>query len=276
MKIKIKELPYEQVIALPKKKAIVPKKISMFFRLLLLVVSSFDLFKVRFKAKYIRMDKLSRKEPCLVLMNHSSFIDLEIAARVLFPRKFNIICTQDGFIGKNWLMRQIGCIPTKKFITDARLVRNMIYAVRKLKSSVVMYPEAGYTLDGKATVLPKMLGKCLKTLDVPVVMIRTFGAFTREPLYNGLQSRRIKVTAEVECILSKEDIKLKSVDELNELLKEQFSFDGFRWQQENEIRISEAFRADYLNRVLYRCPHCMNENMEGKGIIVKAVVRFTS
>ena len=266
MKIKTIEMSYEQVLALPKQKPFAPKKVSLFFRLLLLIVSAFDLFRVKFKCRKINMDRLGKKEPCLILMNHSSFIDLEIAATVLFPRRFNIICTSDGFIGKNWLMRQIGRIPTKKFITDARLVRNMIYTVKKLKSSVVMYPEAGYTLDGTATVLPKMLGKCLKTLDVPVVMIRTFGAFTREPLYNGLQPRRVKVSAEMEYILSREDIKQRSVDELNDILAKEFSFDNFRWQQENKVVVNEDFRADYLNRVLYKCPHCMAESMSGEGI----------
>ena len=55
--------------------------------------------------------------------------------------------------------------------------------------------------------------------------------------------------------------------QINDLLKEKFSFDNFRWQQENGIKIDEPFRADYLNRVLYKCPHCMTEGKtEGKGV----------
>ena len=71
------------------------------------------------------MDKLGRKEPCLYLMNHSSFIDLKIVATILYPRRFNIVMTSDGFVGKRWLMRSLGCIPTNKFVTDTALVRNM-------------------------------------------------------------------------------------------------------------------------------------------------------
>jgi hypothetical protein len=98
-------------------------------------------------------------------------------------------------------------------------------------------------------------------------MIKTFGAFSRDPLYNCLQRRKVKVSATMEYILSPEDIKEKSVDELNGILKEQFTFDGFRWQQENGIKITENFRADGLNRVLYKCPHCLSEGkMEGKGV----------
>ena len=46
-----------------------------------------------------------------------------------------------------------------------------------------------------------------------------------------------------------------------------FDFDQFRWQQENKIQIAEKFRADGLNRVLYKCPHCHAEGkMQGQGI----------
>lgn len=75
------------------------------------------------------MDKLDKDEPCLVLMNHSSFIDLKIAIRLLCTRPFHIICTSDGFVGKRWLMRSLGCIPARKFMTDVTLVRDMVYAV---------------------------------------------------------------------------------------------------------------------------------------------------
>lgn len=111
------------------------------------------------------------------------------------------------------------------------------------------------------------MGKCLKMFGVPVVMIRTHGAFARDPLYNCLQQRKVDVSAEMEYLLSPADIAEKSEEELNAILSAQFSFDHFRWQQENRVKIDEPFRADGLNRVLYKCPHCLSEgNMEGKGI----------
>ena len=190
------------------------------------------------------MEKLRKKEPCLILMNHSCFNDFEVASTLLYPRPFNIVTTSDGFVGKNWLMRQIGCIPTQKFVTDVTLVRDITYTVRKLKSSVLMYPEASYSFDGTATTLPESLGALLKMLKVPVVMIETSGAFSRNPLYNNLQIRKVGIEAEMRYVLSPEEIASKSVDELNAILREQFSFDGFRWQQENKVKIDESFRAD--------------------------------
>lgn len=259
MKIKVKNMRYEDVLALPKEKYQKPIKPHWIFRLVLRIASVLDLIAVGFQYRKIGMDKIGKREPCLVLMNHSSFIDLEIAATLLFPRPFNIVCTSDGFVGKSWLMRLIGCIPTKKFVSDPKLVRDMLYAVKELKSSVLMYPEASYSFDGTATPLPESIGRCIKMLGVSVVMIRTYGAFSRDPLYNGLRRRKVKVSADMECVLSPGEIVEKSPQEINEIINRCFDFDNFRWQQENEIRIPENFRAEGLNRVLYKCPHCMAE-----------------
>ncbi len=267
MKIRTKNMAYEKVLELPPYKHRKPVKQWAVLRKIVQLLAAFELLGVRFQCNYIGMEKLGKDEPCLILMNHSSFIDLEIIGKIFANRPYQIVCTMDGFVGKNLLMRLLGCIPTRKFIMDATLVKDMVYAVRELKSSIVMYPEASYSFDGTATPLPESLAKCLKLLKVPVVMVRTYGAFHRDPLYNGLQKRKVRVTADVEYLLSPEDIVEKSANELNQVLQSKFDFDHFRWQQEKRILIREKFRADGLNRVLYKCPACLTEGkMVGEGI----------
>ena len=64
-----------------------------------------------------------------------------------------------------------------------------------------------------------------------------------------------------------EEIREKSVEEIDALVNEQFAFDAFQWQYENKIEITEDFRADGLNRILYKCPVCGAEGEnEGKGV----------
>lgn len=267
MKIKTAKMGYEEVLALPAPLHEKPVRQRLLFRIILLLLSVWDLWMTGFTFRTKGLEKLAKKEPCLVLMNHSSFIDLKIAARLLISRPFHVICTSDGFVGKRWLMRLIGCIPTRKFMMDVTLVRDMVYVVRELKASILMFPEASYSFDGTQTPLPESLGKCLKLLKVPVVMIRTNGAFARDPLYNNLQLRKVRVSAEVEYLLSPEEIEKKSAQELNDILREKFTFDYFRWQQENRVAVREPFRADGLNRMLYKCPHCKTEGqMTGQGI----------
>ncbi len=267
MKIKTQKLSYSQAIArqnLPHRKPLRPNRV---LQTLIRWVSQPDLASVDFTFEKHGMDRIDPKEPCLILMNHSSFIDLEIAFRAFYPKRFAIVCTNDAFVGKQWLMRLIGCIPTRKFVNDITLIRDMEYMLKRKRTSVLMYPEASYSFDGTATPLPRKMGVLLKKLGVPVVMVRTYGAFARDPLYNGLQKRQVKVSADVTCLATGEEIREKSVAQLDALLDDAFTFDNFAWQQENGVLITEPFRADGLNRILYRCPHCGAEGKtEGRGI----------
>ena len=267
MKIKVIEKPYEEVMAMKPFKNRRPERQGVFWRWLLKTLSAPELKKVSFHVEKNGMERLGKDEPALYLMNHSSFIDLKIASTVIYPRPFHIVCTLDGFVGKENLLRKIGCIPTRKFKTDTALVRDMVHTVENLKESILLYPEASYTFDGTATPLPESIGKAVKMLGVPVVMIRTYGAFLRDPLYNNLQIRDVKVTADMEYVLSSEEVKEKSVEDINAIIGKRFEFDNFRIQKEQGIKVTEPFRADHLDRVLYKCPHCMTEGrMKGEGI----------
>ena len=259
MKIKVIEKSYKDVMELSVPKHKKPKKIDLFFRTLIKLLSVFKLKKHHVKYNEVGMDRIGKKQPCLVLMNHSSFVDMEIAANYLYPRPFSTICTTDGFVGMSWLMHTIGCIPTPKFVSDISLIKDMSYALNELKSNVLMYPEACYSFDGTSSTLSEGLGKLVKLLGVPVVTMITHGAFTREPLYNMLKQRNVDISVDVTYLITPEELNELSDDEINEKIHAAFSFDAFKWQKENEVKVSNPDRADGLERVLYKCPHCLHE-----------------
>ena len=273
MKIKIIDKPYREVIKEYEErhdKHKKPKRPNILFRTLMRLLAVPDMLATHFKVTRIGMDRLKKGQNAFYLMNHSSFIDMEIVATLLYPKPFNIVATTDGFVGKDWLMREIGCIPTKKFVNDVTLIRDVMHASRKLRSNIVLFPEAGYSFDGTSTVLPESVGDFVKLLGIPLVMIRTYGAFARDPLYNNLQKRKVHVSATVEYLLSPEEAKTMSGKEIYELICRNLSFDSFLWQQKKHIKIDEPFRADGLERILYKCPHCMAENAtEGHGTTVE-------
>lgn len=269
MKIATKQISFAAAMAKKRPAHKKPLRPSILLATLIRILSIFDLAPTGFSYTAEGMEKLGKKEPCLILMNHSSFIDLKIASRIFYPRRYGVVSTTDSFVGfcMPLLMRLIGCIPTQKFVTDVRLIKDMEYMLKEKKASVLMYPEAGYSFDGTATTLPRKMGVLLKKLGVPVVTVITEGAFARDPLYNCLQKRKVKVSARVKLLATAEEIKTMTVSQLDGLIDEAFSFDGFRWQQENKIKIDEPFRADGLHRILYKCPHCGAEGKtEGKGI----------
>ena len=268
MKTVTKKSTYEKVMGMQRTKHRKPLRPLFLIQILIRLLSFYDLLPTKFTYDKHGMEKIGKKEPCLILMNHSSFIDLEIASHIFFPKRYGIVTTSDSFVGPimRWLMPLLGCIPTQKFVSDVSLIRDIQYMLKEKKTSVLMYPEASYSFDGTATPLPRKMGILLKKLGVPVVTVITQGAFARQPLYNGLKKRKVKVHADVTCLFTAEDLKAMSVAELDKKLDEAFGFDNFRWQQENKVVIDEPFRADGLNRILYKCPHCNAEGKtEGKG-----------
>lgn len=268
MKIKTISMPFDKVMALPRPAHKHPLKPSAILRAVARISSFSDLRDVGFTYASEHMEKAGNG-PWLILMNHSSFLDLEIATKILRNKHYNIICTSDGLVGKESLLRHLGCIPTQKFVTDFTLISDIKFALSKNHTSVLMYPEASYSFDGTATPLPRKLGILFKRLNVPVVMITAYGSFTRDPLYNNLQKRKVKVSAKIECLLSADEIQSKSIDEIDTILDRAFSFDYFRWQSDNGVETDEPFRADDLNRILFRCPVCGTEGkLTGKGTLL--------
>jgi 1-acyl-sn-glycerol-3-phosphate acyltransferase len=258
-------------MALPRPRYQKPKKPNIFWRTLIRILCFFGMMGTGFRYETEGMEKLGRKEPCLILMNHTCFLDMEVAYRILYPRALNIVASNDGFIGMGgfmaWLMRTIGCVPTQKYVSDLRLVQDMQYCLKKLKTSVLMYPEAGYSFDGTSTTLPRRMGILLKKLDVPVVMIESFGLYSRNPLYNELQIRKnAKVSAKIRVLYTRQQIRQLPVDELSEGVETAFGFDHYKWQKEQGLLLDQPFRADGLHRILYKCAACGAENqMEGRG-----------
>ena len=268
MKIPTRRKTYEAVMALPKCKYHKPLRPNFLLQSVVRIASLPDLWSTNFKYTTHGMEKI-KGQPCLILMNHSCFLDLMIVSKIFYPKKYGIVCTTDGMVGMEWLMRFLGCIPTQKFVSDVSLIRDMEYMLKEKKTSVLMYPEASYSFDGTATALPRKMGVLLKKLGVPVVTIITKGAFSRQPLYNCLKKRKVQVTAEVTCMVTAEELKTKSVRELDDMLDEAFGFDHFAWQRDNKVKITDADRADGLERILYKCPHCGTEGkMTGKGISI--------
>ena len=264
MKVKVKNINYQDLDNVKKYKHQKPIKQWGVLRLLVRILSFGALLKTKFKYKLIGMEKLP-KEPMLIFANHSSFLDAKIIFKI-FKKPFNIVSAKDSFLGKKWLMRRLGCVPTHKFVNDIQLVKDIQYCLTKLKTSVVIFPEAGYSFDGTKTVLPDSLGKMVKMMKVPVVSVIIKGAFSRDPLYNNLQIRKVTASADVKLLYTKEDIANYTHSDITNKINYEFGFDQFEWQLENNIKITEKFRADELNRILYKCPYCLTEGkMVGKG-----------
>lgn len=201
------------------------------------------------------------KPPYLLLCNHNAFYDFFVASVATFPHRVNPVVAIDGYIGREWLMRKVGCICKRKFTNDLMLVRQLKRVVEHGDIASV-YPEARYSLCGTTAVLPESLGKLCKLLNVPVVTLITHGHHIDSPFWN-LKKRGTRTEAKLSLLLTKEEIKALSLEAVNAMLRDAFSYDDFAWQRENKVRVCMKTRAEGLHKVLYQCPKCKAEYRMG-------------
>ena len=209
------------------------------------------------------------RPPFILLCNHNAFMDFKVATRIIYPRRGNYVVAIDGFIGREWLLRNVGCICKRKFTPDSMLVRQLRRVLDNGDIAVV-YPEARYSLCGTTAVLPSSLGKLCKLFKVPVATLICHGHHVNSPFWN-LRDRGIAPTeADYSLVFTPEDLERLSVDEINARLVEAFQYDDFAWLREKRIPMKGGRRAEGLHKVLYQCPECGTEfEMSSKGNLLR-------
>ncbi len=212
---------------------------------------------IKYEIEKIGMEDL--RPPYFLLSNHMYFIDFQLSAMATFPHRVNNVATVDGFYRRPLLMELLGCICKRKFTTDLHLIRS-IKRVLSRGDILCMYPEARYSPIGTTAILPEALGKMIKMAGVPVVALVHHGNYLHTPFWNYRKKRKVPLKTTMTKLLTAEEVKEKSVDELNKIIKDALYYDEYEWQRENRIKIDEPYRAEGLHKVLYQCPKCKAEH----------------
>lgn len=240
-----------------------PIRQPLIFTFLLYLVSKIALIGTKYKIEKKNMEGL--KGPYILLSNHHYFIDFELSAIATFPRRVNNVATIDGYYRRPLLMELLGCICKRKFTTDLHLIKAIKRVLAK-GDVLCMYPEARYTPIGTTAILPDSLGKLVKSCKVPVVVLLHHGNYLRTPFWNFRKVRKVPLYTTMTQILTAQDVATKTADEINAAIRKAMQYDEYRWQEEQNIEITEDFRAEGLHKVLYLCPHCKAEfRMDTKG-----------
>lgn len=211
------------------------------------------------------IDMEGLQPPYILFSNHMAFIDFELAAQVTYPHRVNNVVNIDGYHRMPWLLTWIGSICTRKFINDIHLVKS-IRRVTQNGDILCMYPEARYTPIGTTSFLPDSLGRLVKMNKVPLVVVTHHGNHLYSPFWAYSNKRKVPMKTVFRQVLTAQQVQQMSADEINTVIQEAMRYDEYRYQQENGILITEAYRAEGLHKVLYQCPHCHTEfSMDSKG-----------
>ncbi len=218
------------------------------------------------RVKVEKVNTKGVKPPYILLCNHNSFYDFYIMSSLIKPHRGHFPGAVDDFIGREWVSRRIGIIPTRKFAPDISLVR-IGRKVIKNGEMYGLYAEARYSLCGITEVIPDSVGQLVKFLGVPVVTITMKGNHIYNPYWNMKSFRWfLRTEALHQQLMTAEEVKAASVEEINAKIKEALWNDDWRWQSENRVKVKKKTRAEGLDNVLYKCPACGCETkMSSKG-----------
>ncbi len=235
----------------------VPPKQNIFFMPLMWLICFILTRSGKLKINKVNMKGL--KPPYLVLGTHHAFMDFYVTPLALFPHRANYVSELEGFEAYGeWLYRQAGCLGTRKFINDLDLVKN-IQRIMKRKGILVLYPEARYANVGTSSELPASVGKLIKLLNVPVVVINMQGNYLQSPIWNLSKRKGVKLNATITQILTPKEIQDMPVDDINSIVSENMKYDEYKYQADSNMRITYKERAKGLHMPLYQCPVCEKE-----------------
>ncbi len=257
--------PEDLEIYLPKT---IPDRQNKFYKGLAYNVCRFILkFAVRGGSTIEKINMDGLKPPYILLCNHTQFADFIVSFKAVHPYNFNNIATLDGYVGMAKIMEKLGCACHRKFTTDISLIRACHKVLHEYGDILCMYPEARYSNIGTTALIPEVVGKLVKKNKVPLVVMIHHGNYLNAPFWNFKSYRKTPFHATMKQVLTAEEIENMTVEEINEVIKREMYYDEYKWQKDNNIRITEDFRAEGLNKVLYKCPHCKTEHkMNTKGI----------
>ena len=234
------------------------KKPKWYLRPIEWVGSAF--FVAQARTKFIHTNKVSYKEPALILSNHASFIDFPNVVVDMFPRKQCWVISIEEFVGREWLFKGIGGIAKRKFTSDLHMIKQIVDLIKNQRVSVVIYPEARFSIAGINEDLGEGLGRLAKACECPVIVFNQKGNFLRSPQWNKRPYRDVRVYADVTTVVTKEDALTLSAEEIQERIEQAFVYDEYRWQFDNNIKIKSKARAKNIHKILYKCPECGNEH----------------
>ena len=238
--------------------AVYPRRQLFFLTWLIYVLSKLTLSSTKYKIEKKNMENI--KGPYLMLSNHMYFVDFMLTSIGLYPKRVNNVINIDGYIGRAWLMRLVGGICTRKFSNDLHLIKSILHTLKR-GDIVGLYPEARYSACGITSYIPDSLAKLVKMAKVPVVVIIHHGNHLRSPFWNFRKTRKVPLHTTITRVLTAEQVKEMSVQEIDKVLRKEFEYDDYKYQLENNIKITEPYRAEKMNKILYQCPHCKKEHM---------------
>lgn len=211
-------------------------------------------------------EKCDIKPPYLVLANHTTDYDAFFIAKSFKDHLYFVMSDHVSSIpvaGK--LVRHlVSPIPITKSTNDPTTVRN-IYSIIKQGAPVALFPEGNKSFSGDMSKMKPSISKLAKKLEVPVVIYNITGGFFSSPRFTK-NKRKGNVHGFVKCIISPEEIKTMTDEELFSKIETNLRVNAYEIQEKEKQTFKGENLAQNIETLLYICPKCHSiSSLHGKG-----------
>ena len=216
--------------------------------------------RLRYNAKVEKFKEWEDRPYC-ILLNHVTpfdqfFVGMSVKGNIYYLATEDIFSM--GWVSDliRWL---INPIPIKKQTSDVRAVMTCLRVARE-GGSICIAPEGNRTYSGRTEYMSPAIIPMAKKMGMPILLYRLEGGYGVMPRWADAV-RRGKMRCYVSRVIMPEEYKDMTDDELYEVVKE-----GLHVNEacaDGEYRSKKS--AEYLERILYVCPHCGLSSFESHG-----------
>ncbi|MFO7612106.1 MAG: lysophospholipid acyltransferase family protein [Clostridia bacterium] len=231
-------------------------------------------YRLAYGLKVDRSGLAGLKPPYLVVAGHSCWLDYIITGVAMFPVRMNYVGAYNFYRDKTlaFVFKYLGVISKYQYTKDVSSIKKMKYCIDNGRV-VALFPHGCLSNDGRpGGYAVTGVAKLVKFLDVPVVAVKTDGGYLTRPRWSQ-RSRYGRLETRVSQILSRDDVRELSNEQIYNRMMGALYYDDYRWQRERMIPFRAKKAAEGVEFVLYKCPKCMGEftlRSEGSRLFCKA------
>lgn len=215
-------------------------------------------YRIKYRISIDRSGLKGIKGPALVIAPHVSGKDHILTGLALFPQRPTYVLSHHFNTNKvlRPVLKMMKTIEKRMFCPDGGSVLNIIRAVRE-GNVVLLFPEGRLTWYGRSLSVAEGTADLVKKLGVNVYTVTSNGAGLTWPKW-AKERRRGKIEIKTAHILTPDEIKERSVQEIGEVISASILHD------EEKALPSADFSAKHpslgLDGIVWKCPECGEED----------------
>jgi len=231
----------------------VKKRHWVFLNIFRFIFGPFFRSYYRFSAPSI---KIKQGGPYLILANHTAefdiiFMDMLFDAPLYFVASDQLLNSGKG----SWFLKTFfNPIPKSKSMADLAVVKRMKRVIEE-GGHVAIFPEGNASIHGDPVSIPNGIGRLIKFLNIPVMMMNIHGLYLSAPRW-AYYRKYGRSTIRQKHILKPKDYQHMNADELEKMVQENLAVSCY--EAPFKISYQGKKRAEGLHKLIFTCPQCEN------------------